>query len=127
MLELRIDIKEYIRKLKVVEYFYKESESDIELEENIVCNKLFFNLKNGKNDILNIVCDILNNLFFNSNIKNCKIKFNLLREEIIVFELLVNDELIVIKEVDKGGVVVIMDFGFYKDYIMKMLLNVDYY
>lgn len=32
-----------------------------------------------------------------------------------------------IKEADKGGAVVIMDSGFYKDHIMKMLSNVDYY
>lgn len=127
MSELRTDIKEYTRKLKVAEHFYKESESDTESEENIVRNKSFFNPKNGKNDILNTVCDTLNNLPLNSNINNCKTKFNLSREETTALESLANDESIVIKEADKGGAVVIMDSGFYKDHIMKMLSNVDYY
>lgn len=127
MSELRTDIKEYTRKLKVAEHFYKESESDTESEENIVRNKSFFNPKNGKNDILNTVCDTLNNLPLNSNIKNCKTKFNLSREETTALESLANDKSIVIKEADKGGAVVIMDSGFYKDHIMKMLSNVDYY
>lgn len=33
----------------------------------------------------------------------------------------------VIKVIDEGGIVVIMDFNFYKYYIIKMLLNIDYY
>lgn len=33
----------------------------------------------------------------------------------------------VIKVIDEGGIVVIMDFNFYKYYIMKMLFNIDYY
>lgn len=70
---------------------------------------------------------IRKNLPLNSNIKNCKTKFNLSREETTALESLANDESIVIKEADKGGAVVIMDSGFYKDHIMKMLSNVDYY
>lgn len=36
------------------------------------------------------------------------------KEEINVLKLLVSDENIVIKEVDKGGVVVIMDIVYYE-------------
>lgn len=43
----------------------------------------------------------------------------------IVFDLLLNDGLEGIKDVDKGGVVVIMNFNFYEEYIFKMLLNID--
>ena len=68
--ELRTDIKEYTRKLRVAEYFYEEDDGETELEEHLVRNKSYFNPKKGKNEILDTICDTLNNLPLNSNTKS---------------------------------------------------------
>lgn len=125
--ELKTDIKEYTRKLRVAEYFYEEDEGETELEEHLVRNKSYFNPKKGKNEILDTICDTLNNLPLNSNTENENTKCNLNNEERTALKSLSNDESIVIKEADKGSAVVIMDSNFYKEHIMNMLSNTVYY
>ena len=49
------------------------------------------------------------------------------KEENKALESLTNDESIIIKEVDKGGAVVIMDRDYYETKIMEMLFNPEIY
>lgn len=90
--ELKTDIKEYTRKLRVAEYFYEEDGGETELEEHLVRNKSYFNPKKGKNEILDTICDTLNNLPLNSNTENENTKCNLNNEERTALKLLSNDE-----------------------------------
>lgn len=64
-----IDIKEYIWKIRLEEYFYSvdiEKEKEFIMEFDFVRNKFIFNLKRVRN-VLDIVCDILENIFFENN------------------------------------------------------------
>lgn len=74
--ELTKDINDYTRKLRLAEYFYSE---DTEKEEDfifyfiilfypdLVRNKSTFNQKRGRNDVLNTVCDTLENIPLENN------------------------------------------------------------
>lgn len=64
-----IDIKEYLWKIRLVEYFYSvdiEKEEEFIMEFDFVRNKFIFNLKRVRN-VLDIVYDILENIFFENN------------------------------------------------------------
>lgn len=56
--------------MKVADHFHKESEGDTESGEDIiVCNKMHFNPKQGRNDSFNTIRDTITNLPLNSYIK----------------------------------------------------------
>lgn len=68
--ELTKDINEYTRKLRLAEYFYSEDtekEEDFITEPDLVRNKPTFNPKRGRNDVLNTVCDTLENIPLENN------------------------------------------------------------
>lgn len=126
--ELRKDIKEYTRKLRLAEYF-NNTESDEENENtqlDLVKNKSNFNPKKGRNNILDTVCETLQNLPLDST-ECLSTKQNLSKEETNALKSLASDENIVIKEADKGGAVVIMDTVYYEQKIMDMLSNTEFY
>ena len=126
--ELRKDIKEYTRKLRLAEYF-NNTESDEENENtqlDLVKNKSNFNPKKGRNNILDTVCETLQNLPLDST-ECISTKQNLSKEETNALKSLASDENIVIKEADKGGAVVIMDTVYYEQKIMDMLSNTEFY
>lgn len=92
------------------------TESDEENENtqlDLVKNKSNFNPKRGRNNILESVCETLQNLPLDST--EC------------ISKSLASDKNIVIKEADKGGAVVIMDTVYYQQKIMNMLSNTEFY
>lgn len=66
--DLIIDIKEYIRKLRLVEYFYSDDDEENIIEISFVKNKFNFNFKKGRNVFLDKVCDIFESLLIEDNI-----------------------------------------------------------
>ena len=52
---------------------------------------------------------------------------NLSQEETLALKTLTSDRVIVIKEADKGGAVAMMDASYYRDAILKMLEDMDFY
>ena len=59
--------------------------------------------------------------------ENKNIKYNLSKLQQNCITSLANDRNIIIKETDKGGARVIMDTSFYREQIVKLLSNPDYY
>lgn len=75
-------------------------------------NKSNFNPKKGQNNILDTVCETPQNLPLDST-ECISTLSNLSNEETSALKSLTNDENILIKEADKGGVVVILDTVYY--------------
>lgn len=119
--DLRKDIKEHTRKLRLAEYF-NDTESDEENENtqlDLVKNNSNFNPKKGRNNILDTVWETLQNLPLDSTDCIKSTKQNLSKEETNALKSLASDENIVIKEADKGGAVVIMDTAKNNGYAFK--------
>lgn len=76
-------------------------------------NKSNFNPKKGRNNILDTVCETLQNLPLDST-ECISTKQNLSKGETNALKSLASDENIVIKEADKGGAVVVMDTVYYE-------------
>ena len=126
-LELSKDIKEYTRKLRLAEYFHSESTEEETIETpDLVKNKSNFYPPKGRNTVLDSVCDALENIPLSGNTER-KNKSNITKEEINAMKKLSTDCSIVIKEADKGGAVVIMDAEFYKNKVMSMLTDEEFY
>ena len=126
--ELRKDIKEYTRRLKLAEFFHSEDGSDdIPEEKDLLRNKSKFNPKKGRNNTLDTVCETLQTLPLDSTNYCEKIKQNLSLSEEKALKSLAKDESIIIKEADKGGAVVIMNKDYYEAKIMNMLSDSEYY
>ena len=92
----------------------------------MVRNKSKFNPKKGRNMVLDIVCETLENLSLKTSSRELR-KNNLSKEENKALESLTKDESIIIKEADKGGADVIMDRNYYETKIIEMLLNPEFY
>jgi hypothetical protein len=130
--QLRIDLKEYTRRLKLREFFNEDSETDEvpsqtneQEPEDLVRNKSRFIPKRGKNRTLDVVCDTIENIQLPKALNNHK--SNLSREEEKALKDLSNDDSIIIKEADKGGGVVVMNKHFYEQKILHMLHDTQYY
>ena len=52
---------------------------------------------------------------------------NLTKDELLALKTLSSDKSIVIKEADKGGAVVIMDASYYRNAVLKMLEDEEFY
>lgn len=85
------------------------------------------NPKKGRNALLDTVCDTLESLSTEDNTPKNKRQHNLLKLEENTIKSLLNDDSIVIKEADKGGAVVGMDAEYYKNKILEMLNNNEFY
>ena len=67
-IELKTDLHDFTRKLRLKEYFYyeneetlNESETDSNINQSLVKNKNNFNPPRNLNHVLDITCDFLNN------------------------------------------------------------------
>lgn len=128
--QLKTDIKEYTRKLRLKEYFYEDDDDSTqnlneEQEQDLVRNKSDFNPKRGRNQTLDTVCKTLDN-FQLSNVPR-QTKSNLSKKEEQALKDLCDDDSIVIKEANKGGGVVIMNKAYYEVKILDMLNDPEYY
>ena len=115
ILDLEIDIKEFIRKLKLKEFFYNNKNiSENGETESIVVPKSDFIPYKVKSPALDAIC--LNLEHNAENLQRLVPKNtvgNLSSKEEAALEALKRDEMLVIKRADKGGGIVIMDTDFY--------------
>ena len=123
--ELKTDVQQFTRKLRLKEYFHNKDTDSETVTENLVCNKSTFNPKKGRNQTLDGVCSILENISFSNQSQN--IKTNLPKDENEALKSLMNDSNIIIKEADKGGAVVILNKNFYREKVLNMLNDNTFY
>ena len=113
--EMKRDIDEFTRKLRLREYFYSENNNEGEqIITPLVNPKSTFNPPRNRNNTLDITIDFLQKQKFPVQVKNSS---NLSKKEWLGLMSLKNNEGIIIKEADKGGSVIIMN----KDHYAKMI------
>ena len=125
-IQLGTDIDEFCRRLRLNYIFYEEEndESNDMSDEPLVRNKSNFNPKPTKDKHLE---ETIKNLKSNPLESRKNIKDNLSRGERKALSKLKADHSIIIKEADKGSAVVIMDRDFYRDKIVQMLNDPNFY
>ena len=113
-IELKNDVKQFSRKLRLLELFYKENESEEEKssDDSIIKNKSTFNPPRNRDKILDQNIDSLNSLNFPDLQKAPK--SNLSKVEWSAINNLKNYKNIEIKEAYKGGSVTILSKSHYK-------------
>ena len=118
--ELKRDLKEFERKLRLKEMFHDSPNSD----DSLVKNASIFCPEKGSNKELDLYCEKIDQLELeeNRNVKN-----NLSKKQIKALTDLKNNKNLVIKEADKGSAVVIMDKTYYIQKIQEMLDDQNYY
>ena len=134
--ELKADIQEFNRKLRLAEYFESEttvnnaetgaetsSETDSDDTASLVKNKSGFKPPHNRDKILESFIDYINSQPLSSQ----KTRNNLTIEERKALKSLSSDSSIVIKEADKGGSVVIMDTDYYVSKVQSMLNDQESY
>lgn len=120
--ELKSDILQFCRRLRLNEKFFTE---DNEYEnESIVRNNSNWVPPKSDDRHLEESIDILKKLPLN---KTSNVRSNISYKQRNALNSLQNDKSIVIKEADKGGSVVIMDSSYYCENITKMLQDAEFY
>lgn len=101
-------LQQFSRKLRLLEFFYKENESQEERspDDSIKKNKSAFIPQRNRDRILDQNIDSINILNFADLQK--ALKYNHSKIELVAINDLKNDKNIEIKEADKGGSVVIL-------------------
>ena len=126
LMTLEKDIKNFVRLLKLKEHFhnYNQNEND----DSILKPNSDFTPSQVKNPVLLSVCDSLNNMAENlPNLVAPNHYNNLSLNEQKALKNLKNDDSIIIKEADKGSMVVILDKTFYQKQISMTLSNTEVY
>ena len=101
-------LQQFSRKLRLLEFFYKENESQEERspDDSIKKNKSAFIPQRNRDRILDQNIDSINSLNF-ADLEKAP-KYNHSKIELVAINDLKNDKNIEIKEADKGGSVVIL-------------------
>ena len=113
--ELKEDVKDSERKVRLKELFGNKENKD----DSLVKNKSKFQPTKGNKDIDTFFQKIWNLEFKD----NSQIRNNLSHKQKLALEELRNNENIIIKEADKGGAVIIMEREYYREKIQEMLNN----
>ena len=121
--ELRNDIQEFGRKLRLIEYYDSHQN---ETDQSIVRNKSNFFPAKTNDKHLELFLDSLSK--YQDQISAPQhVKSNLSKDERTALQQLMDDNNIIIKEADKSGATVIMDKIFYKDNIEELLSDTENY
>lgn len=120
--EIQEDLNQFCRKLRLSEFFLDISDED----ESLVRNKSNFTPKPGRNKALDKFIDTVTKFPLN-NLKSVQKKNNIDDTQRKSINELKNDKNVVIKEADKGSAVVIMNSSHYKDMVLKILDDPNYY
>ena len=104
--ELKEDVKDFERKVRLKELFGNKENKD----DSLVKNKSKFQPTKGNKDIDTFFQKIWNLEFKD----NSQIRNNLSHKQKLALEELRNNENIIIKEADKGGAVIIMEKEYYR-------------
>ena len=119
--ELKDDIEEFGRKLRLVEYFDNHQN---ETDPSILRNKSNFVPAKTNDKHLEIFLDSCST--YPDRMPRPKhVKTNLSKDEKTALQELINDNNIIIKEADKGGATIIMDKIFYKNKIEELLSDTE--
>ena len=128
-IEVKSDIQEFTRKLRLIDFFHFENldsclETRKSVSDPLVKNKSNFQPTCNKNTFLDTNTDFINQQNLNdfSNYKT-----NLSKEDWQALKEFKNDEAIVTKEADQGGAVVIMDSVNCEQMIYKQLEDKNTY
>ena len=113
--ELKSDIYEFCRKLRLCEFFYDSEKVE---SINVVECKSNFTPDRNRDTILDNYIEFLSEYEFTSNPKRLN---NLQKNEWLAIQNLRNDKSIVIKVADKGNCWVIMNSGDYKQSVLELL------
>ena len=124
-IELKKDIQNFTRKLRLREFFSEENNNGEAENESLVRNKGNFNPPRNRNNVLDIVVDYLNKQDFSD--RTFKNASNLSKKEWMELKALRENKEIIIKEADKGGSVVIMNKEHYKRMIYEQLGDSETY
>ena len=119
--KLTEDLKEFNRKLRLVEYFDGTQDTDVSL----VRNKSSFIPPPERNESLDKFITRVED--FPKTKTNSKLKPNLNKTESNAIKTLQSDDTIIIKEADKGGATVIMNKEHYQEMVETIILDTDYY
>ena len=127
LMDMEIDIKEFVRKLQLKEIFHNKPSVDISIVKPP--SDFLPLIDNVKNPLLKNVCQNLNNTAENLNnlLPEEKVYRNITSSENKALEELKRDDSIIIKEADKGGSVIIMNKTYYIQKIEAMLRNKKVY
>ena len=128
--ELKSDVKEFCRKLRLIEYWADKNDStnQNDFDPSLVKNPSNFNPPSHRNIILDTYIDYLTKYPFDETCQNKKkISPNLKKDEWSAIIELKQDENLIIKEGDKGGSCVIMDKIYYRDKILTLLSDTKTY
>ena len=117
--ELKSDICNFSRRLRLREQFGNKNDRD----NSLVRNKSDYTPTPGKDDYLDTYIETIQK--FPISLQKCK--QNITKSEKGAMENLKNDRSIIIKEADKGGAIIIMDTDFYKEKVLEQLNNEEYY
>ena len=120
-IELKPDINEFTRKLRLAEFFHKEE--TIQESNNttpLVKNKSNFFPPKNRNRTLDTAVDFLNEQTVSCDNKPAT---NLRKEEWNALKELQDDKTIIIKEADKGGSTIIMNTTHYERMVYDLLLD----
>ena len=117
-IELKNDVQQFSRKVRLFEFFYKENESEEEKssDDSITKNKSAFNPPRNRDKILDHNINFLNTL----NLQKAP-KSNLSKLKWAAINDLKNDKNIEIKEANTGESVVILSKSHYKSMILSQL------
>ena len=122
-IELKSNIQNYTRRLRLAEFFQNKEANDS--EENLFQRQSTFTQPRNRDRDLDHQIDAPNNLNLEKmETKSKSILSNMEQKEL---SKLINDETIVTKPADKGGAVVILSTGHYQSMIMQHLLDENTY
>ena len=118
--ELQKDLKEFERKFRLKEMFFNEPYND----PSLVKNQSNFQPPKKRDKYLD---QYFENLFNENLEENKNTPTNLSFRQKSALTELKNNQNIVIKEADKGSAVVVLDKDFYKEKILEMINDREFY
>ena len=122
--ELQADIKNFTRKLRLMEFNAGRQEYN---NPSLVKLSSTFTPERGRDRLLDIYVDFLHNLQLNQRKTNRKVINNFTKEEWKTITKLKNDKSVIIKESDNSGSCIIMDSQYYKEKMMEELSDTSTY
>ena len=123
IIQLKSDIHNYTRKLRLTEFFHNAPENNN--LQNLFKTKSHFTPSTNRDSDLHHQIDSLNNLDLEG--MDISSKSNLSKTEQSELSKLINDKTIIIKPADKGGAVVVLSTEHYKTMIMQHLDDASTY
>ena len=122
-MDLKADINEFSRKLRLKEFWHNRDSTN---DGSIVRNKKGTHINRGRNLTLDKFIDFINNYPLDNN-EHKKRFSNLSYNHRTALNQLAENRDIIIKQADKGGATVIMDVQYYKKLVLDQLEDSTFY